>query len=125
MKDYFEVNGIKVWRFDESEIVGNMNSVTCHGCIMMFAIWLFEHQWYVEDYIVEEALGTIMNDVYGNTSGIRYGNRVDFMENYKFANGLYGNLEFSNLYYHKNGICYARVYDKDTDTFVGFVEINC
>ena len=118
MEKYFEVNGIYVWDFDKIE--GEMNNVTAYGAIMMFAIWMQNNAENIDDPIAWDGLGTIVSDVENNTSGVRDGNRLDIHDNYVFS----GNLEFSNLYYHKNGIVYAGVYDREKDKFVGYVEIN-
>lgn len=119
MDNYFDVNGIRVWQFNEIE--GKMNNVIAYGCVYMFAQWLQDHAENIDDPIAWDGLGTIIVDVDNNTSGIRDGNRLDIHDNYLFS----GDLEFSNLYYHKNGLVYVGVYDRAKDKFVGYVEVSC
>lgn len=115
MRNYTEINGIRVWEHEYDEYKGKykLNRLYADGMCVEFAKWANEND--ISDDTIE--------DVYDNTSGIRDGNRLDIMENYNLtADGRY---QIAYLWALENGIVYATVYDSIEDKWVGEIEICC
>lgn len=81
------------------------------GACLMFAQFMQEHGY---DWVDAD-------EVWNNTSGLRDGNRLDFMDNYEIDDGEQV-LEFTYMYI-VNGTVWAVLYDPEEDSYIGDIEI--
>ena len=81
------------------------------GACLMFAQFMQEHGYEVD-----------ADEVYNNTSGLRDGNRLDFMDNYTVETDDGDEVEFTYMYI-VNGTVWATLYDPEDDSYVGDIEI--
>ena len=113
MGKYIETrNGVRIYEYEAPKYRGiyHINSVIADGMRYRLYEWLRENG-------IEESI----EDVYNNTSGIREGNEVQIIDDYKFdydENQLY----ISYLYYH-NEMVWAVLYDKADDKWYGEFEL--
>ena len=115
MRNYTEINGIRVWEHEYDEYKGKykLNKLYAFGMCVAFSKWANEN---------DISYDTI-EDVYENTSGLRDGNRIDIMDNYNLTKD--GRYQITYLWALENGIVYATVYDRTEDKWVGEIEICC
>lgn len=82
------------------------------GACLMFAQFMQEHGY---DWVDAD-------EVWNNTSGLRDGNRLDFMDNYVVETDDGDEVEFTFMYI-VNGTVWAVLYDPEEDSYVGDIEI--
>lgn len=90
-----------------------LNGTMAYGMCLRFAEWLRDNTCYID----EDGF-----DVLNNTSGLIDGNRLDIHENYILSDNGY---EIGYLWAMKNGNVYAEVYDRETDEWIGSIEVCC
>ena len=115
MSEYKEICGYTVWNFNFDEEYGYaINGLMATGACFQVAVWLNN-----EDISDDTPL-----DVYNsNTSGIRDGNRLDFMDDYLLGEENGNEYYLSNIYIHVNGLVYIHVYNSTEGKYEGYIEI--
>ena len=104
-------NGCNIYEYEYEKYrnTNEITSVTYEGVCLRLSAFLRDVLGYDDS----------VWDVYSNTSGIREGNRIDILDNYKFD----GSLEISFIYVIHNGYVSAVLYDRETDKWYGEIEI--
>lgn len=64
-----------------------------------------------------------IDELIGNTSDLRDGNRIDFLSNYPLGYDIKTDTvyEISYLWIHKHGSVWASVYDRTHDKVIGYI----
>lgn len=115
MSEYKEILGYTVFDFDfDEEGKYEVNGLMATGACFQVATWLMN----------EGISGDTPLDVYcSNTSGIRDGNRLDFMDDYLLGEENGNEYYLSSIYIYKNGLVYVSVYNHTEGKYEGYIEV--